>query len=145
MPAITPSRRHPLLLAVVAATLLSCGGASPPASSGDEEPSFSPAAEIPDDAHTLRVRAGDFFFDPVGPTVPAGRPIALTLQNFGQVEHDWLAVTGEDEHPIVDAYVYVDRGQTATGVFTLEAGTYVVLCTIPGHREAGMVGTITAG
>lgn len=121
-----------------------CGGdpSSPPAGGS---PSFSPAASIPDDAHTLRIRAGDFFFDPSGPSMPAGRPIALTLQNFGQVEHDWLALDGEDERPIVEAYVYVDQGQTATGVFTLEAGTYTVICTIAGHREAGMVGTITVG
>jgi len=75
--------------------------------------------------------------------VPAGQPVALTLQNFGQVEHDWLALT-EDERAIVDAYVYADAGETTTGVFALEGGTYTVICTIEGHREAGMVGTVTA-
>jgi uncharacterized cupredoxin-like copper-binding protein len=91
----------------------------------------------------VRVRAGEFFFDPASVTVPAGRIVALTLQNFGQVEHDWLALEG-GEAAIVDAYVYADAGETTTGVFTLPEGTYTVICTIPGHREAGMVGTVTA-
>ena len=104
---------------------------------------FSPASDVPDDAHTVRVRASEFFFDPAGVTVPAGRPIALTLQNVGQVEHDWLALT-DDELAIVDAYVYADAGETTTGVFMLEEGTYTVICTIEGHRAAGMEGTVTA-
>ena len=106
-------------------------------------PVFTPVADVPHDAHTLRVRAGDFFFDPAGVTVPAGQLVALTLQNFGQVEHDWLALA-DGERAIVDAYVYADAGETATGVFTLDPGTYTVICTIQGHREAGMEGTVTA-
>jgi plastocyanin len=123
-------------------TLASCGGDGDASPAGGS-PVFSPVAEPPDDAHTIRVRAGDFFFDPAGVTVPAEQPVALTLQNFGQVEHDWLALT-DDERAIVDAYVYADAGETTTGVFTLEAGTYTVICTIEGHRAAGMEGTVTA-
>ena len=131
------------LIGILAATTLAAcgGGRGEPAAGGS--PVFSPVAEAPDDAHTILVRAGEFFFDPAGVTVPAGRPIALTLQNFGQVEHDWLALT-DDERAIVDAYVYAGAGETTTGVFTLEAGTYTVICTIEGHRAAGMEGTVTA-
>ncbi len=122
--------------------LAACGGGDAGTDAGDS-PIFTPAIDVPDDAHTVRVRAGEFFFDPAGVTVPADLPVALTLQNFGQVEHDWLALA-EGERAIVDAYVYADAGETTTGVFTLGAGTYTVICTIAGHREAGMVGTVTA-
>ena len=124
------------------AGLAGCSGDGEGSRAGGS-PVFSPASDVPDDAHTVRVRAGEFFFDPAGVTVPAGQPIALTLQNFGQVEHDWLAVT-DDELAIVDAYVFADAGDTTTGVFMLDEGTYTVICTIEGHRAAGMEGTVTA-
>jgi plastocyanin len=132
------------LAVLIAMTVVSaaCGGSGTGPDAGGS-PIFTPAGDIPDDAHTVRVRAGEFFFDPAGVTVPAEQPVALTLQNFGQVEHDWLALA-EGERAIVDAYVYADAGETTTGAFTLEAGTYTVICTIAGHREAGMVGTVTA-
>ena len=124
------------------ALLAACaGGTDTPAPGGS--PMFRPTTDVPEDAHTLRVRAGEFFFDPAGVTVPEGQPVALTLQNFGQVEHDWLALA-DGERAIVDAYVYADAGETTTGVFSLDAGTYTVICTIEGHREAGMEGTVTA-
>ena len=132
-------------IAIMSALLLpigACGGDDAASRSGGS-PVFRPVADPPDDAHTLRVRAGDFFFDPAGVTLPAEQPVALTLQNFGQVEHDWLALT-DDERAIVDAYVYADAGETTTGVFTLAEGTHTVICTIEGHREAGMEGTVTA-
>ena len=129
---------------VLALTVVSAACAdSETGSDAGGSPIFGPAGEIPDDAHAARVRAGEFFFDPAGVSVPAGQPVALTLQNFGQVEHDWLALT-DDDRAIVDAYVYADAGMTTTGVFTLERGTYTVICTIEGHREAGMEGTVTA-
>jgi plastocyanin len=131
-----------MLAAASVVVLAACGDGDAGTDAGGS-PIFTPATDVPDDAHTLHVRAGDFFFDPAGVTVPAGLPVALTLQNFGQVEHDWLALA-EGDRAIVDAYVYADAGETTTGMFTLEAGTYTVICTIDGHREAGMEGTVTA-
>ena len=35
-------------------------------------------------------------------------------------------------------------GGTGTGTFTIErAGTYTFVCSVPGHSDAGMKGTIT--
>jgi uncharacterized cupredoxin-like copper-binding protein len=31
------------------------------------------------------------------------------------------------------------------GTFTVEEGTYEFYCSIPGHRESGMVGTLVVG
>jgi plastocyanin len=131
-----------VLVAASVVVLAACGGGDAGTDAGGS-PIFAPVSDVPDDAHTVRVRAGEFFFDPAGLTVPADQPVALTLQNFGQVQHDWLALA-EGDRAIVGAYVYADVGETTTGVFALEAGTYTVICTISGHREAGMVGTVTA-
>ena len=41
--------------------------------------------------------------------------------------------------------VDVEGGKTATGSFRLaKPGKYTFYCSIPGHRAAGMEGTITA-
>lgn len=39
--------------------------------------------------------------------------------------------------------VRADGGRTATGSVTFELGTYTFYCAIPGHRQAGMEGTLT--
>jgi uncharacterized cupredoxin-like copper-binding protein len=74
-------------------------------------------------------------FEPDAFTVPAGEEVTVSLTSEG-VEHDFVIedVDGEDVE-----VVHADPGETASGTFTVdEAGTYVVYCEVPGHREAGM-------
>lgn len=37
---------------------------------------------------------------------------------------------------------YVQPGESTTIIVNLPPGTYTFFCTIPGHRPAGMVGTL---
>jgi uncharacterized cupredoxin-like copper-binding protein len=101
------------------------------------------------------VSSDDFTFDPDALTVTAGQPVVITLDNSGgAIEHDFAS----DEMPVSDVvedgtahegdttevHVAADGGGSATLEFTpTEAGEYVFYCSVEGHRDAGMEGTIT--
>ena len=79
-------------------------------------------------------------FEPDSFVVPAGQEVTVELTSEPGNEHDLVIedVNGTD----IDV-VHADPGETATGTFTIDdAGTYEFVCTVPGHREAGMVGTL---
>ena len=78
-------------------------------------------------------------FEPATLTVRANSPVSLTLDNSGAaLIHDFTIDTpgGQRVHIVAQPH---SRG---TGQFTLPAGTYQFYCAQPGHREAGMVGTL---
>lgn len=90
-----------------------------------------------------------------------GHLVKLTLVNDGWVEHD-VEVEGipVEDIALVEAGIpherlggghhnegviaaHAEPGTTATVMFTAtEVGEYKFACTIPGHKEAGMVGKI---
>jgi plastocyanin len=107
------------LVGVMAIAIAGCGGGNPPAG-----------------ATNLDVESREFEFVPSELTARAGE-IKVTLRNAGAVEHDFHI----EEIPA--AHVHSDVGETNESTFTLDAGTYEFICTIPGHRQAGMVGTLT--
>ncbi|MBX6378641.1 MAG: nitrite reductase, copper-containing, partial [Clostridia bacterium] len=60
-----------------------------------------------------------------------------TLKNEGSVEHDFAV-------PDLDFTItQVPPGQEKTGTFyAAKSGTFDIVCTVPGHKEAGMVGKL---
>jgi plastocyanin len=63
----------------------------------------------------------------------------IVFVNEGQVIHD-LRVEGEPR------FLHeVGPGETTTVPVTLDTGTYEMFCSIPGHRAAGMEGTLVVG
>ena len=98
---------------------------------------------------SVSVTATEFAFDPADATVPAGE-VPVELVNDGAVAHNWTVLSEEiaseadfDESLVVGAVPDVDAGQTGTATVTVDAGTYQVICTIAGHFDAGMAGTLT--
>ena len=84
----------------------------------------------------LTVDASDFKFDPVTINLKAGEPVQATITNTGTLEHTFTI-------PDLDVNVSLAAGQTVTIDFTpAEGGTFELLCTVPGHKDAGMVGTV---
>ena len=91
---------------------------------------------VADGAREIEVTATNFAFDPAESTARAGEDLAIVLTSE-DILHDFTI----DE---LDAHVVADRGETATGGVTAdEPGTYDFYCSVPGHRDAGMEGTLT--
>ncbi len=88
-------------------------------------------------ATTVAVTAGDLFFDPKEFTIAANTDVQLTLTNNGALAHDWAV---RDQAPKTSL---LNPGGSETITVNLPAGSYQFYCTVPGHAEAGMVGTLT--
>ncbi|MBO0883485.1 MAG: nitrite reductase, copper-containing [Mycobacterium sp.] len=92
------------------------------------------AANLPTD---VTIQASEFKFNPTSLQLPSGKKVTITLQNTGSVEHDFT----------VDALgvkLSAPAGKAATGEFTLDnPGTYDFYCSVPGHKDAGMHGTLS--
>ena len=142
-----PARHRTSILAVVFTLLLAACG---------QTQSTVAAPKV------LSVVAKEFAFAPAALTAKAGQPITISLQNTGAVEHDWsireIEISGEattsgdatsghtmggmgDEPKL---HVAAGIGNKGTLTFTpSKPGTYEYYCTVAGHKEAGMVGTLT--
>ncbi len=115
-----------------------------PAAATAEQASASPAAEAtpaeeaaaPAAAEPVTVVSHDIFFDPKEITIPADTDVTVSLPNEGVTLHDFSI----DELGIS---VSIDPGATEEVVINAPAGTYEYYCNVPGHKAAGMVGTLT--
>ncbi len=102
---------------------------------------------------TLHAKMTEFAFTPSTWTVPAGKEVSIVLQNSGTTPHTWTVMS----KPVSGSYTAADKanilfdsgpvtpGSSKTVSFTAPStpGTYQVICTQPGHFEAGMVGQLT--
>ena len=141
-------RRTMLLLLFVGLFGVACGG--------NEE-----ATTVQD----VSLTATDIAYDATQLAVPANQPVRLTLENDGVLEHDFtireIAVAdvhapaeseadghamSEDVHDLALHVAAPANGGQAVLEFTpTEAGEYEYYCTVSGHKEAGMVGTLVVG
>ncbi len=88
-------------------------------------------------ARTIKVDARSYAYSPKKIKVQVGQKITIVLHSKDQ-RHDFTLDGGKR---VVD----VKGGKTASGTLQLtKPGTYTFYCSIPGHRAAGMEGTITA-
>ncbi|HET6824265.1 MAG TPA: cupredoxin domain-containing protein [Anaerolineales bacterium] len=110
----------------------------------------------------ITVDASDFAYQPASITVPVGEPVTITLNNIGNIEHDFvveeISVTdveasdvgtaahhqgGHEAEVDYDLHFFAKAGHTASLQFTaLDPGTYEVFCSVEGHKEAGMIATL---
>ena len=113
-------RRALAAFSLFAVVLASCGGGG--------------AAAGP--SNDLTITMTEFKFDPVNPTVNAGQPIKLRVKNAGTVEHD-IVIDKAGVNLLVKA-----GASAAKEIPAPAAGTYDIVCSIAGHKEAGMVGKL---
>ena len=126
------SRTRTLLaITLISAVLAACAGPSA-AAPASTKPASGPQAVEVKTTDALR-------FDPATITVKKGTPVRVTLTNNTVVEHDWVVDNLDGKkvqiHAAPKASATVDFTPTA-------AGSYEFYCSIPGHREAGMKGTL---
>jgi uncharacterized cupredoxin-like copper-binding protein len=134
-------------LALVGAVILSACG-------GNGNPGPSAGGTTVNALDTLK-------FEPATMTVPAGAAAQVVVKNTGVQQHNWVLVKTEDANRI--ATESLAKGGDATGLagvlaggkliaaageetvsVNVPAGTYQYICTVAGHYQAGMVGTLTA-
>ena len=109
----------------------------------------------------VSLQAAEFRFEPSSVEVMAGQQVTVTMQNMGTVEHDFViqeipveqsaaesesATPGHtmDEmevEPAVHMGAMAGMSDSVSFVPT-KPGTYEFFCAVPGHKEAGMVGTL---
>jgi uncharacterized cupredoxin-like copper-binding protein len=102
---------------------------------------------------TLNVAMTEFQYTPNTWTVSAGQKVTINLTNQGTLAHTWTIMS----EPISGSYASADQSdifftspavpagtsQTVTFTAPTTPGTYQVICTQPGHFEAGMEGELT--
>lgn len=86
------------------------------------------------------VQATDFKYDPDRITVQAGA-VSFGVRNVGVIEHDFGIENAQRAR--VAGTAPLPPGQSFQLDVTLTEGTYTLVCSLIGHREAGMTGTLT--
>jgi uncharacterized cupredoxin-like copper-binding protein len=138
--------RRTLALALVVAAL----GAAVACSGGEQE------AAAPADAQRRTVLVGDSMsYDPAALTVQAGKPVLLTVRNTGNTDHDLVfqalpardvTTTGQSAHNHGAGTIAGHpklKSEVTVGFTPTTPGEYVFFCTLPGHRQLGMIGALT--
>jgi uncharacterized cupredoxin-like copper-binding protein len=82
---------------------------------------------------------GEYYYKPATITVSPGASVTVTLKNAGTLQHNFHC---DQINPTTSSLV--DPGKSLDFTFTApsQAGTYDFWCTVPGHKELGMVGKL---
>ncbi len=87
-------------------------------------------------ARIVEIVATDFSFRPAEVTVKAGEVVNLQLVNQGVAAHDLVL-------PALGIWLLAAPGQSVTSGATYDRpGEYEFYCSLPGHRDVGMIGRI---
>ena len=82
---------------------------------------------------TVDVELGEFYVKPATITVPAGTVLTLRVTNAGAMPHDLKMADGATGTKLLDAGA---SEEVSFGVMESSAEAW---CTVPGHKEAGMM------
>jgi uncharacterized cupredoxin-like copper-binding protein len=123
-----------------------------------EEKSFGREGDPKKASRTIRVDMSDKMrFTPSALTIKQGETVRFVVKNSGKTMHEMVLGTTQElkdhaelmkKHPGMEheepymAHVAPGKTETVTWQFT-RAGEFQFGCLIPGHFEAGMVGTIS--
>jgi uncharacterized cupredoxin-like copper-binding protein len=86
---------------------------------------------------TVTIEAREFGFSPTAVTIPASGATRIVVKDAGGIVHN-LTIDALGIQVVVPPG---DSGEVT--IVDPQPGTYLFYCSISGHREAGMVGTLT--
>ena len=119
-------------LALALLAVAGCGGGG----SGELKETSPTSTQAPADAGVvLTVTGTEYSFDPSTLKASPGKT-TIRFTNKGAVDHDFK----------IDALgieLTAKPGKSAEATVTLKPGTYPSHCSIPGHTQSGMHGTLT--
>ena len=115
--------------AYVADAIGKAGGAAGGGPSGTAKANAQDVVQIPTDP------TGQLAYKFKNATAKAGK-VTLESKNDSSVPHD-IAIKGGPAGPVVQG------GGTSKITASLKPGSYTFYCTVPGHEQAGMKGTLT--
>jgi len=112
---------------------------SPVEAESEEVPAPKPQAAAKGPGGTLQLAASptDLAFDTTSLTSKPGK-VTIDLDNPATLEHN-VAIDQNGKELATSATI--SKGKTSVSA-DLAPGTYTFLCTVPGHAEAGMEGTL---
>lgn len=117
-------------VALLALTAGAVAFAMAPASSGGA--AAAPTSGSSGSPQTVEVEIGEFYVEPASIGVPAGTELTVVVTNAGTMPHD-LKLDGET------GTAMLDPGQSETVSLGMVEESAQAWCTVPGHKEAGMV------
>jgi len=126
---------------VAALALSACGGSSSKTTSPATTPPATTAPAPTAGPGKVALSAdpsGALKFDKSQASAAAGS-VTLTMANPSAVSHG-IAIQGNG---VSKTGAVVGQGGTSTVTVSLKPGTYTFYCPVPGHRQAGMQGTLT--
>jgi plastocyanin len=136
-----------LALIFAAAALVACGGSdsgtSTTSTSGGTAPTSNGGGGGGGGGSAVKLSAdpsGALSFDTSSLSAKAGN-VTIDFDNPAAISHD-VAVEDSGGKELGKSDL-VAQGKTTLDLSNLKPGTYTYFCTVPGHREGGMEGTLT--
>jgi len=132
------------LIALIAALMVGCGGSD---DSSDSSSSSSDSTASTDTGSTPPTESVALQADPGGALAYVEKTLSakpgelsIAFTNDSPIAHN-VAVDDSKGNQLVESEIVT--GASTTAQFTAKPGKYTYYCTLPGHEEAGMKGTLT--
>ena len=142
-------RKLALMLTVLALAVLgiaACGDDDDDDTAAETTAAETTASETPGgggEGGSVSISAdpdGELAYEETSVSAPAGE-VTVEFENSASIPHDVVVEDDAGSELIATDEI---SGDSTTASGALEAGEYTFFCSVPGHREAGMEGSLTA-
>ena len=134
-----------IAIAAIPVALAACGSDDSTSTSAASETTSSTAASTDSSTtassgggQTVKIGESEYKLDPSDATLKAGS-VTLAVTNDGTITHN-LQIEGNGVEETTDSLAPGDTGELTVD---LKPGSYEMYCTIDGHKDLGMEGTVT--